>query len=211
MNNQECLNFFRTMAHETDDIQSVKLANNTDFTDIDAKFILNYANNNSQILDLGSGTGLIVNKIYDKIKSIDCVDAYSEFTKFIINAPNIRIYNELLKDFKPDKLYDLITTFGTMHYFNEEEARNLYKYYFQFLKKSGKIIIKNQFGLYEDITVESYSKEQQRYYYAQYRHIDKETHILKQIGYKIIDVVDIYPPEGNRWSNTHFYAIVASK
>ena len=31
------------------------------------------------------------------------------------------------------------------------------------------------------------------------------------IGYKNIEIVDIYPPEANRWDNTHFYSIVAEK
>lgn len=47
--------------------------------------------------------------------------------------------------------------------------------------------------------------------FASYRHIDKETLLLENIGYKNIKVVDIYPPEANRWDNTHFYAIVAEK
>lgn len=208
MNNQESLAFFQQLAYNANDIQCVKLANKSDFTDIDADFILNYADKNSEILDLGSGTGLIVNKIYDKIKRIDCVDAYKEFTKFIIKSPNVNVYNVLLKDFKPDKKYDMISIFGTMHFFNEREAQELYKYYFKYLKHDGKIIIKNQFGIEQDVTVEGYSQEQKTEYYAQYRQINKEVSILSNIGYKNIEVFDIYPPECNRWQNTHFYAIV---
>lgn len=74
----------------------------------------------------------------------------------------------------------------------------------------GKIIIKNQFGIDKDVTINKYSTEQKAHYYSQYRHIDKEIKILKTLGYKNPTKFDIYPSEGNRWNNTHFYAIVAS-
>jgi hypothetical protein len=79
------------------------------------------------------------------------------------------------------------------------------------LKPSGKFIIKNQFSVTEDVNVSGFSSELQQEYHAQYRNIDKEIEILKKIGYKNVEVFDIYPPECNRWNNTHFYAIVATK
>ncbi len=41
--------------------------------------------------------------------------------------------------------------------------------------------------------------------------IEKEIELLKNIGFKNIETFDIYPPEANRWNNTHFYAIVGEK
>lgn len=41
-----------------------------------------------------------------------------------------------------------------MHYFDEEESIFIYKKYYGF------IIIKNQFGVKEDITIDGYSEEQ---------------------------------------------------
>ncbi|HEC1751902.1 TPA: class I SAM-dependent methyltransferase [Campylobacter lari] len=208
--NQNALEFYTHIANTKDSPQSVKLTNNTDYTDIDANFILKYSSKSSKILDLGSGTGLIVNKLYDKISHIDCVEFYKEFSKFIVQSPNINIYNQLLQDFCIEKKYDLITIFGVMQYFNEQEAIKLYKKYFSYLKKDGKMIIKNQFGLKEDVIVDGYSVEQNTNYYSEYRHIYKEINILKEIGFKDVEYYDIYPPECNRWENTHFYAIVAS-
>ena len=34
---------------------------------------------------------------------------------------------------------------------------------------------------------------------------------LKNIGFKDVLVHDIYPSEANRWSDTHFYALVCKK
>ncbi len=56
-----------------------------------------------------------------------------------------------------------------------------------------------------------YSKEQKADYFSQYRHIDKEVKILKDIGFKNIETFDVYPKQANRWNNTHFYAIVGEK
>lgn len=68
MNNSNALVFFKNMNKTMrEDNKCVKLACNTDCTDIDAEFILKYVDNNSEVLDLGSGSGLIVNRIYNKI------------------------------------------------------------------------------------------------------------------------------------------------
>jgi SAM-dependent methyltransferase len=160
---------------------------------------------------LGTGTGLIVNKIYDKIGNITCVEPFEGFTKYIAHSENIKVEHQTLMGFEPSETFDLITVFGVMHYFNEKESIEIYKKYFPALKKGGRLIVKNQFGVSEDVIVDGYSEEQKTNYFASYRHIDKEVKILETIGYKNLEVVDIYPPECNRWANTHFYAIVAEK
>ena len=165
----------------------------------------------SEILYLGAGTGLIVNKIYKHVRKIVAVEAFEAFTKFIVQSPKIEIVNQHLLRYEPKQHFDLITAFGLMHYFDENEAIKIYKKYFEYIKPQCLMIIKNQFGIQDDVVVSGYSEEQKSNYYAQYRHIDKEVQILKNIGFKNIEIVDIYPPECNRWDNTHFYAIVAQK
>lgn len=214
MKNKEALDFFGKMSMDkTKGPKSVKLAHSSDYSDIDASFILKYADSKSSLLDLGSGTGLIVNKIYNNVKNITAVEPFSGFTQYIVSSPKVQIVNTSLSDFIPstNAEYDIITIFAVMHYFNSEEAIQIYTKYLPLLAKRGKLIIKNQFGTTEDVVVEGYSEEQKSNYYAEYRHIDKEVQFLKIIGYTNIEVVDIYPSECNRWSNTHFYAIVAEK
>lgn len=209
MENKEALEFFRVTAGSADDALSCKLSLANDHTQMDADFILRHADRSTEILDLGSGTGLIIGKIYDKVASICAVEPFPEFTKYIVSSDNIEIHNATLLDFATDRKFDLITLFGVMHYFNGEEAAEVYRKYLPFLKKGGKLIVKNQFGVNEDVVVSGYSEEQQRNYFASYRHIEAEQRLLAGIGYGRMEVFDIYPPECNRWDNTHFYAITA--
>lgn len=212
MNNRNAMKFWENVAVSNDiNPGSEKLTPKNDWTDIDAEFILKHAGENTSILDIGTGSGLIVNKLYDKVGYVECVEPYSNFAKFITKSSNVKIINENILDFETGNKFDLITAFGIMHYFNEKESIKIYKKCLNWMNPSSKIIIKNQFGINEDVTVSGYSEEQKTDYFAQYRHINKEVEILKNIGFKNIDVVDIYPPEANRWNNTHFYAIVGEK
>jgi cyclopropane fatty-acyl-phospholipid synthase-like methyltransferase len=193
--------------HQSD----TRLKNNKDTSELDSFFIMKYADKNSDILDLGSGGGLIVNKLYNKVRTIVALDLFKEFTKFIVKSDNVKIVNTNLFDYSPSLKFDVITIFGVMHYFNEDEAIALYKKYYSYIKDKGKIIIKNQFGLASDVTISEISKELKKEYFAQYRCINKEVRILKNIGFKDIEWIDIYLPEYNKWENTHYYAIVGTK
>jgi cyclopropane fatty-acyl-phospholipid synthase-like methyltransferase len=211
MENKKALEFFKHMARNCKDVKAVKLACNDDLTSTDTAFIGRYVNKQTVLLDLGSGTGLIINKLFDKVAHITAVEPFSGFTKYIVKSEDIEIFNQTLHEFEPHRQYDLITIFGVMHYFNEDESNAIYKKYYPFLREHGKLIVKNQFGVNEDVVVEGYSEEQKRDYFAHYRYVRKEVKMLETIGYKNIEVVDIYPPECNRWDNTYFYAIVAEK
>jgi cyclopropane fatty-acyl-phospholipid synthase-like methyltransferase len=212
MENKNALDYFKTTAKDPNiNNRSCKVGSINDHTQLDADFIVQYANFNTRILDLGSGTGLIVNKLYDKVGSITCVEPFKEFTQFIEKSGNISIFNQTIMDFNSADAFDLVTIFGVMQYFSEQEAVEIYAKYYPYLKERGKLIVKNQLGVSEDVIVEGYSEEQKTDYFSHYRHIGKEQKIIETIGYKNVEVHDIYPPECNRWDNTHFYAIVAEK
>lgn len=131
------------------------------------------------------------------------------FSNLIKKSTNITVVNDTVQNFNSNNKFDIISIFGVMHYFSGSEAIEIYKKYYNYLKDSGKMIIKNQFGLESDVTVNGWSEEQQRNYYAEYRHIDKEVDMLISTGFSKVKYYDIYPSECNRWDNTHFYAIVA--
>ena len=211
MQNKQALEYWQTMAASNPDEKVAKVNPANDYTETDANFILRYANGNSEILDLASGTGLIINRLYDKVSHIDAVELFSDFSKFIKATPRISVFNQDITQYETDKRYDIVTMFGVVSYFNQEEIEKIYCKYFALIKQGGKLIVKNQFGVKEDVNVSGFSEELQRNYFSQYRHLDKEIKILEGVGFRNIEVIDIYPPECNRWDNTHFYAIVAEK
>lgn len=73
----------------------------------------------------------------------------------------------------------------------------------------GNLLIKQQFGVKDDVFVE-YSSELKQEYFSVYRHIDKEKEILKSIGFSKIEQYDIYNKQANRFDNTHFWALRVS-
>lgn len=211
MQNKQALEYWQTMASSNPDEKVAKVNAVNDYTGIDANFILKYADQDSEILDLASGTGLTINKLYDKVGHIDAVELFPDFSKFIKATPKITVFNQDISQYQTDKQYDIITMFGVVSYFNKDEIEQIYRKYLDLLKPTGKLIIKNQFGVREDVDVSGYSEELKRNYFSQYRHLDIEVEILKKTGFGNIEIIDIYPPECNRWDNTHFYALIANK
>lgn len=210
MDNKQSLTYWKSKAESNPTIKASKVSDRNDFSDYDRDFILKYTTKNTTILDLAAGTGITLNKYYDKVKHITAVEKFNQFSDFIVKAPKVTVINSDIVDFIPDSTYDVILMFGVTHYFNKEESAFLYKKYKKFLNNNGKMIIKHQFGVKEDVTVEGYSEELKCNYYSQYRQIDSEVELLKSLGFTAVDYTDIYPKECNRWENTHFYAIVAS-
>jgi len=209
MNNAESLTYWRNKAISNPTIKTSKVSDINDFSEYDKDFILEYTDNNSTILDLAAGTGITLNKYYEKVKHITAVEKFKEFSDFIVKAENVNVINADIKDFVPDSLYNLILMFGVTHYFNRSESANLYKKYKKYLKQNGNLIIKHQFGIKEDVVVEGWSSELKCNYFSEYRQIDSEAELLKEIGFNSVLIRDIYPKECNRWENTHFYAIIA--
>lgn len=182
-----------------------------DFTDFDVDFVLAFSDKNKNVLDLGSGTGLLINRIYSKFKSVTAVEKYDGFAMHIIEDANVNVEISDLLNYKPIDEYDIVTIFGVMNFFNNIEALNVYKMAFGALKEGGRIIVKNQMGIEDDVIVNGFSAELQTNYYSQYRTVESESKLLNLAGFGTLEVYDIYPSEYNRWDNTHFYALVGTK
>ena len=211
MGNITALDYFNDLSSKTIDITATKINKCNDFSSIDAEFVLRYADENSTVLDIASGTGITVNKYYNKVKKVVALEKFKNFSDFIVKDPKIEIINIDMFDFNTNEKFDIITLFGIMHYVSTDEAIIIYKKFKKFLKPQGKLLVKQQFGVNEDVIINGYSEELKSDYYSEYRHIDKEVEILNKIGFKNVEVHDIYPPEANRWDNTHFWAIVGEK
>ena len=211
MKNQDALNFYQSILKKSMQRGAEKLLSMNDNTKIDAEFIKRYCHSHTRLLDLGSGSGLTIQQLVNDVKSIVAVEKYKEFSSFIPRQDDIKVITTDIKDYEFEEIFDLITFFGVAHYFSRQEISNLYGKSYHCLEKDGLLIVKNQFGIDDDVIINFFSKELKKKYYACYRHLPKEVALLKDIGFKKVTFHNIYPPEKNRWKNTHFYAIVATK
>lgn len=189
--------------------ESVKINKGNNYSQEDADFILQYTTKETTLLDIASGTGLLINKIYPYVKRIVAVELFRAFTQFIVQAPNITLIHHDITTFVTKEQFDIITFFGIMHYFNKEEAYSIYQRYYHNVKRGGIIVIKQQFGVNENVYVETKFGENKSTYYSEYRTVETEIDLLYDIGYTEIEIIDIYPQHYNKWQNTHFYALTA--
>ena len=205
--NNQSIDFYKSLAGNVTDPKVLKFS--SDNTHYDVEFIRSFSKRSQSLLDLGSGTGLIVNKLANDFKEITVVELFKEFSDYI-SGENIKIYNENLLNFCIEKKFSLSTMFGVAHYFNEQESLSIYKNVYNMLEKNGVFLLKNQFGL--DKTKNVYGSEiLGSKYFAQYRFIDFEVMRLQSIGFKNITIHDIYPAKENKWKDTHYYALVCHK
>lgn len=179
-----------------------------DFSQFDINFVARYADKKYSLLDLGAGTGLLINSLTDRFARILAVEKYPEFSKFIKAADNVSVINSDLLTFAETEHFDRITIFGVMNFFNEKEAAAIYQKARNWMKPDGVMLVKHQMGCDDDVTVDGYSQELDTNYYSEYRWFKKEIKLINQAGFDVAETVDIYPPEFNRWKNTHFYALV---
>ncbi len=212
MGNKNIGEYYQKMA---DNITDPKETRNKakDFSKFDIKLIKMLADTKKTLLDLGSGTGLLINNLEFDFKQITAVEKYPEFSKFILESPYIKVINEDLLTFEitDDSLFDIVSLFGVMNFFDNVETKMIYSKIYSYLADDGVLVVKNQMGIKNDVIVNGFSEELKTNYYSEYRHVDSEITLLGDIGFVDIEKIDIYPPEYNRWDNTHFYALVCHK
>jgi cyclopropane fatty-acyl-phospholipid synthase-like methyltransferase len=205
MGNKNIEEYYLKMAEKITDPKATR-NNAKDFTEFDVKLMKDFADKNKTLLDMGSGTGLLINNLIDSFKHITAIEKYPNFSKFITKSHKIKLITEDLLDLGDigNNEFDVVSLLGVMNYFSIEEAKYLYDKSISYLKKGGALIVKNQFGINEDVIIDGYSEELKTDYYSEYRQVDKEIQLLESIGFHSIEKIDIYPPEYNRWGNTHF-------
>lgn len=213
--NSDALRFFKKLSSDSPTKDATKYAANNDMSQIDADFLSGVLawtkSEGCRLLDLGSGGGLILDKIKVPIEFITAVEPFREFSSHIAPRPNMEIVNETMQDFTPDSMYDVISMFGIMQYFSTEEAGEIYRKYCKWLHHGGAMIVKNQFGVDGDVTIAGHSEQIGRDYFSQYRTVEQETGLLRSVGFENVQIFDIYPAECNHWNNTHYYALLAQK
>lgn len=182
-----------------------------DTSDLEIDFLKRYLNSNDDVLDIGSGSGLIINKLLQYVEHITAVEKFEGFTKFIVNEPNMLVINADILGFKMRKTFDAVLLFGVTQCFNKEEASSLYEAAFEMIKPGGLMIVRTHCGLEADKTIDGFSNELETEYFAQYRQVDQEMQLIKSFGFNTVEKHDIFPDTLNVWPDTRHFIFVCRK
>ena len=176
--------------------------------DYDCAIIRQYLFPQARVLDLGCGTGLIEEQIAAEAALIHAIDQYPQFMERAIPADNVTyIQGDATEFFRQDLQYDLIICFGVVCYLSDQEMLQMLRHSMNMLAPGGTVIIKGQWGLQKRKVIQKYSEELGAEYYADYRQTDEMRQTCEELGAEV-KIVDLYPPELNRWPDTHDYAFV---
>lgn len=182
-----------------------------DTSDLEIEFLKRYLKADDDVLDVGSGSGLIINKLYPFVKQITAVEKFEGFTRFIFDVPNMLVINADILGFKMRKQFDAVLLFGVTQCFSKEEACMLYKAAFDMTKPGGLIIVRTHCGLEVDKTIDGFSQELGTEYFAQYRQVDQEMKLMESVGYQNIEKHDVFPDTLNVWPDTRHFIFVGRK
>lgn len=175
----------------------------------EADFIIQYLQPDFEVLDLGSGTGLIVNKITPYVKSITAVEKFKGFSKFIKKDKKVKIIHADVVGFYLDQKFDVVLCTGLMQYLQEPAVSQVYSNMYRMLKKGGTAILRNHCGLKETVVID-HSEEVGENFFAEYRQKDEEKKRIEKVGFQV-EILDKAPKALNVWENTRHFMFICKK
>lgn len=180
-----------------------------DTHDIDFEFVSRLIEPQHSVLDLGAGTCILSSRLAPHVHKVIAVDKFNKFLEAAPKTPNLTRVESDVFHFKSDTPFDLVLLFGVTNYFDTEETLLIYQRCAGLLKSHGKLILKHQCGVRDDVFIDRFSEQIGGRYISFYKHLEKEIKQLESL-FKRVEVIDIYPPENNPWPDTHFYAFICS-
>ena len=202
--------FYKNREFFEDKITAVRF-HKDDRLKYDVDLVSRYLDKGKRLLDLGCGTGAMVDEFVDICKEIYAVDKYDFFVNRCVESAKVKKFVSDITDYRVNEKFDVIIIFGVMIYIIGDDIDRVYENCLSMLNEGGHLIIRNQFGVNEDVLIDKFSEELGRNYFAEYRYLGREVETLKKIGFSRIEVVDIYPKSMNKWSNTHNYVLICNK
>lgn len=201
-----------TFWHSRENIEDPRVASNLRDDGrlfYDVQIVKKYHKNGGDLLDLGCGTGT---SFIDLLPQCNRIVGVDKFKGLIDKCPiheNIEVIQSDLKTFTTNRIFDTVLLLGVINYFSKEDENNIYNNINNWLTKDGVLIVKNQCGQENEVIIDNWSKELETNYHARYPYYIEQKLLLE--NFFSVTIVDIYPPELNRWTNTHFYAFICKK
>lgn len=174
--------------------------------ELDFRLVQMHSTPQARVLDLGAGSCTLSGLLEPHVASVLAVDKYDGFLKHAPRTAKFRTECADVVEFRSHSSFDLILLFGVVNFLNIDDERELYERCRAMLNASGTFIVKNQCGIEGERIVDKHSAELGAHYHARYPAYQGQLELLSE--HFDVSVVDIYPPEINRWKDTHFYAFV---
>jgi 2-polyprenyl-3-methyl-5-hydroxy-6-metoxy-1,4-benzoquinol methylase len=209
MNKKQADEFWSSRTNVQDAREATHFNKDDKALDYEVSLIKKYIPPMGRILDLGCGTCTLTNLLTPFASYIRGVEKQQDFLRFCTLGPNSETVVADVASYKDNHQYDVILIFGVLNYiFDDDEVRKIYQNCANMLAPNGHLIVKHQSGVDESVEINKFSEDIGANYLALYRQKERDEGLLKE--FFNVETIDIYPPKMNRWTNTHFYAYVAS-
>jgi cyclopropane fatty-acyl-phospholipid synthase-like methyltransferase len=179
-----------------------------DALQFDLALALQYVQKDSFVLDLGCGSGALINSLVEHCSYVEGVDKVAGLMRHCrTDLPGkLKCVESDVMDYKSDRKFDIVLLFGVANFLTKEEQRSLYSRIGTFLKPNGAFIAKHACGVTEEVFVDTFSEVVGSRYNARYPNLSDEISCLEENF--DVKVHDVYPAYLNPWNDTHFYAFI---
>jgi trans-aconitate methyltransferase len=165
----------------------------------------------ARILDLGCGTCSVANTLVERTPcSVHAVDYVAEFLHNAIDDARLTTEVGDVRTYRSDERFDAILLLGVITYVESAAERvALYRNCAEMLKPGGTLFVKAQFGVADEVRVDTWSEALGAHYRAIYPTVPAETALLAADF--AVEVRDPYPAALSPHANTHFHHLVATR
>jgi cyclopropane fatty-acyl-phospholipid synthase-like methyltransferase len=182
-----------------------------DYSELEIEFLRPFLKPEVSVLDLGSGTGLMVNRLVDLVGHITAVEKFQGFSDYIKQSEKLELINADLVGFRLYRQFDLVLATGVMQCLERRYISDIYRNVFHMTKAGGYFVAHIHCGIDEDVVIDEFSEELNANYYAEYRQCSWEREQMLEAGFAAVDVHDVFPDWLNKWPNTRHNLFICRK
>jgi trans-aconitate 2-methyltransferase len=165
----------------------------------------------TRALDLGCGTCEIANRLVaDHGWAVHAVDFVEDFLAHAVADPRLTTEQADVATYVPDREYDVILALGMIMYLEDPAQRDgLYRNCARALPAGGTLFVKAQFGVAEEVVVDTYSEALGADYRAVYPQLAAEA--ARMDRFFDVAVTDPFPASFSPWPNTHWHYLTGRR